>query len=65
MFKLDIGLASTASTSIEHEELETLRRGNPAARMLPLLQAIACGKGECDLPYNEQQRLHVEIEACR
>lgn len=65
IFKLNIELASTASTSIENGELETLRQGNPAARMLPLLQAIASSKGECDLPYNAQQRLHVEVKACR
>lgn len=63
-FSLSIKLASAAPSSMEHGELEALRQGNPAAQILPLLQAIARGKGSCCLPYSEQQQLSIEVTAC-
>ncbi|MCW8918357.1 MAG: beta-ketoacyl synthase chain length factor [Gammaproteobacteria bacterium] len=45
--------------------LESLRRGNPAARALPLLAILASASGECLLPYLAEQRLHITVTPCR
>lgn len=63
-FSLNVKLASAATSTMEHAELEALRRGNPAAQLLPLLQALARGKGSCCLPYSEQQQICIEVAAC-
>jgi hypothetical protein len=42
---LEIGPAKP-ETTMEYPDLECLRRGNPAARSLPLLQATASGDGQ-------------------
>lgn len=45
-------------------ELERLRKSNPAARALPLLQAIACQEwGTVRLPYPGAQALEIEVRA--
>lgn len=62
--QLSIEITSADATTMGHGELEALRQGNPAALMLPLLQIIASGKGSCDLPYNDQQRLRITVDAC-
>jgi hypothetical protein len=64
MSKLNIELGSGATTTIDNVELEAFRQGNPAAQMLPLLQSIANGNGNCNIPYSDQQQLHIEVEAC-
>lgn len=49
-------------TDMAHPELETLRRGNPTARALPLLTAIATGKGgRVLLPYVGHSTLAIEV----
>lgn len=49
-------------TDVNHRELETLRRGNAAARALPLLVAVARGKGgSVLLPYVGHSMLAVEV----
>lgn len=63
-FSLGIKLAAAAASTMEHGELEALRQGNPAAQLLPLLQAIAHGQGSCCLPYSEQQQLCIEVAPC-
>lgn len=43
--RLQISLgAAQPDTVMDDAELEALRKGNPAARILPLLQAVACGR---------------------
>jgi hypothetical protein len=63
-FSLNLNLASAAGSTMEDAQLEALRQGNPAAQLLPLLQAIAQGEGRCYLPYSEQQQLCIEVAAC-
>jgi hypothetical protein len=59
---LDIGIEAT---SIDEPELEKLRTGNPAARSLPLLQAIArCEQTRIALPYLPPRTLGVEVRPC-
>src|SRR5918994_3615844 len=50
-------------TGMEDQTLEELRRGNPAARLLPLLRALAQpGSHRASLNVLDDQRLIVEIE---
>ena len=49
---------------MDNHVFDALRRDNPAARALPLLASVACGGGECRLPYLGEQRLHIEVAAC-
>jgi hypothetical protein len=50
-------------TMLSDNELETLRRGNPAARALPVLAALAAHRAaEVRLPYLDSQGLTVRIE---
>lgn len=47
---------------LEQAALEALRLGNPAARSLPLLCALAAGRaGAVILPYSDRQRLALEL----
>jgi hypothetical protein len=65
--KLNLQLAQqqTIETQMAEAALETLRTGNPAARSLPLLQAIAQAvKGRVILPYLEESQLIIELEPC-
>lgn len=64
--RLEIALDRTMSeTRLAMRELEDLRCGNPAARSLPLLDAIARGRpGVVCLPYLEPSRLCVEVAPC-
>lgn len=64
MAKLDLSLADGAAETTCHEpNLEQLRRGNPAARSLPLLAAIAAGRRESvHLPYLNDQGLIVRVD---
>jgi hypothetical protein len=57
---LTLTLDDAETSVIRHLELERIRLGNPAARALPLLQAIAIGKASrISIPYLEQ---HLSIE---
>lgn len=52
-------------TSLEQPELERLRLGNPAARSLPLLEAIAKQQtGVLTLPYLSPQALKLDLTPC-
>lgn len=62
--QLTLTLDSGDSSQMENSSLESLRRSNPAARALPLLQTIALGSGECRIEYTAQQRLHLGIAPC-
>jgi hypothetical protein len=53
-------------SDMKHPELETLRRGNAAARVLPLLTAIATGEGgRVLLPYVGHSTLAIEVTEAR
>ena len=56
-------IAHGVEDRLDQENLERLRIGNPAARSLPLLRAIATGTA-CDvvLPYSATHRLSVAVE---
>jgi hypothetical protein len=61
---LDITLrsGSGAETKAEHPEFETLRSGTPAARCLPLLEAIARNReAEIVLSYVSEMELVLEL----
>ncbi|HYQ91352.1 MAG TPA: 3-oxoacyl-ACP synthase, partial [Candidatus Competibacteraceae bacterium] len=48
--------------SLEPVELERLRLGNPAARGLPLLRALAVGvTATVVLPYSSNHKLMIEV----
>jgi hypothetical protein len=54
--------AQAPETRMSHPELEALRRGNPAARALPLLAAIATGtSGRVLLPYVGPSSLAIDV----
>jgi hypothetical protein len=63
----DLTLATHTKAEIsgmEDQTLEELRRGNPAARLLPLLHALAQpGTHRASLNVLDDQRLIVEIES--
>ncbi|HTP39214.1 MAG TPA: beta-ketoacyl synthase chain length factor [Steroidobacteraceae bacterium] len=50
-----------AETSLPHVGLEALRQGNPAARGLPLLRAIARGAGSAVLALSDALLAHVTV----
>jgi hypothetical protein len=58
---LSVDLAEgTGSTAMDNPDLEAIRMGNPAARALPLLQAMALGgRHRLRLPYLDD--LHLEL----
>jgi len=61
---LDLALAAdgTDATTLDDPELESLRQGVTAARMLPLLRLLASGvAGTAVLDYLDEQRLHVGV----
>jgi hypothetical protein len=62
--KLTLALATEQTeTALADAGLERLRRGNPAARALPLLAALALGRDEkIALPYLPGQGLEVRLE---
>ena len=64
--RIQVSLSDAAFKRMEDPALEALRRGIPAARGLPLLQALARGREESViLEYLEPLRLAVTVEPCR
>jgi hypothetical protein len=62
---LTLGFGAGACTEMEHPELERLRRSIPAARGLPLLQALARpDPSRVVLEYLDSLRLIVEVSQC-
>jgi len=52
-------------TTLGQPELESLRLGNPAARSLPILEAVACQRtADLTLASVPPQRLHVHVDPC-
>ena len=69
--RLELRLGSGASgenaaeTVLDRPELESLRLGNPAARSLPVLEAVACGRSaDLTLASVPPQHLHVRVDPC-
>ncbi|MGA7181459.1 MAG: beta-ketoacyl synthase chain length factor [Thiobacillaceae bacterium] len=64
--RIQARLSDAAPDALADRKLETLRRAIPAARGLPLLQAVAQGNaGEVVLDYLAPLQLAVAIEPCR
>jgi len=60
--RIDVGLTDAPATALANTELEALRRGNPAARVLPLLEALATQRAcSVALDYLPDTRLHVDV----
>jgi hypothetical protein len=63
--RITVALSVGAEDPLADSALEHIRAGVPAARALPLLQAVAENKsGVCVLDYLEGSALRVEIESC-
>jgi hypothetical protein len=62
--QLSISLGDGEESYLPDDALESLRTGNPAARSLPLLQAVARGSGECRIAYTAQQQLYLSVTPC-
>lgn len=61
--RLELAFAAGDITTLAHGELESLRRGNPAAQCLPLLDLIARGRsGVVSLPGNAYDPLQVRCQ---
>jgi hypothetical protein len=64
--RLSVGLVNAdgrSVTSLQNSALEQLRRGNPAARCLPVLAAIAQkNRSRVELNYLDDQRLTIEVQ---
>jgi len=62
LVEITVSLVTEPSSRMNDENLESLRQSIPAARSLPLLQAIALGKSaRVVLDYLDNLRLAVEI----
>lgn len=60
---LRLAFSEQAASVLAQPELEQLRRQIPAARALPLLEQLACGRsGSVTLDYLDAQRLRLELE---
>jgi hypothetical protein len=63
MARIEARLTDASATVFEDAELEALRLGNPAARALPMLEALACRrKSDIVLDYLDGTQLAVSIE---
>jgi hypothetical protein len=63
--KLQLALNPAEETTLSDSALEALRLSNPAARALPILQAIACKQAQTVvLPYLDGQNLSVTCTPC-
>lgn len=64
--RIELSLSDAAPDALAEPEFEALRRAIPAARGLPLLQAVARGEsGRIVLDYLAPLNLAVAIEPCR
>jgi hypothetical protein len=60
--RIDVELTNAVATPLSNTQLETLRRGNPAARALPLLEALAThGTPSVVLDYLPDTSVRVDI----
>ncbi|MBF5014413.1 beta-ketoacyl synthase chain length factor [Burkholderia pseudomultivorans] len=60
--RIDVQLTDAPATMLAHAELEALRTGNPAARVLPLLDALAARRTtRVVLDYLDDTRVQVDV----
>lgn len=60
--RVDAWLTHAPATVLASRELEPLRRGNPAARALPLLEALATQRSaSVVLDYLDDTRVHIDV----
>lgn len=63
--EVDFVSGKTQETTMRDAGLETLRRGVPAARALPLLAALASGKpAQISIAYLEDNHLNIRVTPC-
>ena len=63
--KMQLALNTAEETTLSDSSLEALRLSNPAARVLPVLKAIACKQAQTmALPYLDGQTLSVTCTPC-
>ena len=66
---IDVTVTPAAGREVSHafsHEFERLRLDNPAARLLPVLQALAMERrATINLNLLDDQRLMIEVESCR
>ncbi|HEX7927691.1 MAG TPA: hypothetical protein VF678_08875, partial [bacterium] len=60
---LELDLGTGTPTMMDAISLEQLRQANPAAAALPLLQRLAAGDGQVNLPYHGGRVLRATIHA--
>ncbi len=60
--RIDVQLTDAPATTLAHAELDALRAGNPAARVLPLLDALAARRStRVVLDYLADTRVQVDV----
>ncbi|WP_455727031.1 beta-ketoacyl synthase chain length factor, partial [Burkholderia stabilis] len=60
--RIDVQLTDAPATTLAHAGFETLRTGNPAARVLPLLDALAAQRStRVVLDYLEDTRVQIDV----
>ncbi|MCG0583545.1 beta-ketoacyl synthase chain length factor, partial [Burkholderia cenocepacia] len=60
--RIDVQLTDAPATTLAHAELDALRAGNPAARVLPLLDALATRQStRVVLDYLADTRVQVDV----
>jgi hypothetical protein len=58
---IDVALSTGPATGMADAVLEQLRRANPAAAALPLLECLARGNGVVELPYHGARTVRVAV----
>lgn len=63
--ELEVVSGSIKLDKVDNQQIDEIRRGNEAARCLPLLVQIAKNKtGKVTLPYNKEQNLQITVKPC-
>lgn len=65
VIEVEFRSGKTPETTMKEEALEILRKGVPAARVLPLLAALAAGKTtQISIDYLEENHLDIRVTPC-
>lgn len=65
VIEVDFRAGKADESIMQDTELEALRCGVPAARVLPLLSALACGQdAQINMAYFEDNHLNIRISPC-
>jgi len=63
--EVELRSGKAAETTMKDEVLEVLRKGVPAARVLPLLAALAAAKPtQISIDYLEENHLDIRVTPC-